>query len=50
MSEVTEQTLRELIQVGIPDIHFLDIQDESSGCGSKFRLVAVSDSFQGLVS
>jgi len=46
----TSDSLKQLIQAGVSDIHFLDVIDESGGCGSKFKIIVVSDSFQGMVS
>ena len=47
----TVDTLRQLILAGMQEApHVLDIVDESGGCGSKFKIVVVSDSFQGVVS
>ena len=47
----TVQSLRELIIAGMDqEPYHLDIIDESGGCGSKFKVICVSDSFQGVVS
>jgi hypothetical protein len=47
----TVDSLRQLILAGMQEApSYLDIVDESGGCGSKFKIVVVSDSFQGVVS
>ena len=44
----TIDSLKQLIRAGM-DPHFLEVIDESGGCGSKFKVIVVSDSFQGVV-
>jgi hypothetical protein len=47
----TTESLKQLILAGMAEApHFLEIVDESGGCGSKFKVIVVSDSFQGVVS
>ncbi|CAJ0571530.1 unnamed protein product, partial [Mesorhabditis spiculigera] len=42
---ITEEQLRTRLQALEPD--HLEVEDESDGCGAKFRMVVVSDKFIG---
>ena len=44
----TTETLEASIRSNIPDIAHLDIHDLSDGCGEKFGIVCVSDTFNGM--
>ena len=45
----TKESLEQLIRAGM-EPHYLEVIDESGGCGSKFKVIVVSDSFEGVVS
>ena len=36
------------MRAGITDVQFLDVVDESDGCGSKFKVIVVSSAFEGV--
>ena len=44
---VTSELLESKLREGISDIEYLEIVDESGGCGAKFLITIVSPSFQG---
>ena len=47
----TVDSLRQLIIAGMEsEPHHLEIIDESGGCGAKFKIIVVSNSFEGVVS
>ena len=46
----TPDSLKQLIRGGFNDLHYLEVTDESDGCGAKFKAIIVSDSFDGVVS
>uniref|UniRef100_A0A1I7VCN3 Bola bacterial stress-induced morphogen-related protein n=1 Tax=Loa loa TaxID=7209 RepID=A0A1I7VCN3_LOALO len=46
MTDNMKATMQEKLEVALKPSH-LDIEDFSDGCGLKFRLVIVSDSFDG---
>ena len=43
----TIENLESKVRNSIPDVTFIQATDESDGCGSKFHLVIVSDTFKG---
>ena len=40
--------LEEKLRKGFNSVHFLDVKDMSDGCGSKFKIILVSDDFNGV--
>jgi stress-induced morphogen len=44
---LAESDIAEKIKIGIPDVSYVSVSDESDGCGSKFDLVVVSETFKG---
>mmetsp|Transcript_18894 Transcript_18894/g.23037 ORF Transcript_18894/g.23037 Transcript_18894/m.23037 type:complete len:88 (-) Transcript_18894:396-659(-) len=44
----TPETLEASIRAGISNISHLDVHDLSDGCGEKFGIVCVSESFNGV--
>ncbi|KAJ1724884.1 hypothetical protein LPJ53_000882 [Coemansia erecta] len=46
---VTADEIESLIQTNIGDIHKIQIEDVSGGCGSMFNVMIVSDKFKGLM-
>jgi len=48
MAEVSEESLRGLLIGAIKDISVLEVEDLSGGCGAKFNVLCVSDSFEGV--
>ncbi|TFL03040.1 bola protein [Pterulicium gracile] len=44
---ITSQDLEGAIRTAFPDLHKVVIEDQSSGCGSKYAVIIVSDAFEG---
>ena len=41
-------TIEDRIRKGFKSVHHLDVKDMSDGCGSKFKIILVSDDFNGV--